>query len=94
VCTNITTTTANKQEHNQQKFTALYCSCFCPHIMIICIWAAEVTYFTNHKASPCCFFLYSFSFRIKILSSYIRRMEKISWTNHVRNEEVLLRVNE
>jgi hypothetical protein len=23
-----------------------------------------------------------------------RRMEKISWTNHVRNEEVLLRVNE
>ena len=25
---------------------------------------------------------------------YWRRMEKISWTNHVRNEEVLLRVNE
>ena len=23
-----------------------------------------------------------------------RRMEKISWTDHVRNEEVLLRVNE
>ena len=23
-----------------------------------------------------------------------RRMEKISWTHHVRNEEVLLRVNE
>jgi hypothetical protein len=23
-----------------------------------------------------------------------RRMEKISWTNHVRNEEVLLRVKE
>jgi hypothetical protein len=23
-----------------------------------------------------------------------RRMEKISWTNHVRNEEVLIRVNE
>ena len=23
-----------------------------------------------------------------------RRMEKVSWTNHVRNEEVLLRVNE
>ena len=23
-----------------------------------------------------------------------RRMEKISWTNHMRNEEVLLRVNE
>jgi len=23
-----------------------------------------------------------------------RRMEKLSWTNHVRNEEVLLRVNE
>ena len=25
---------------------------------------------------------------------YWRRMEKISWTDHVRNEEVLLRVNE
>jgi len=25
---------------------------------------------------------------------YWRRMEKISWTNHVRNEEVLLRVKE
>jgi len=25
--------------------------------------------------------------------SYWRRMEKISWTDHVRNEEVLLRVN-
>ena len=25
---------------------------------------------------------------------YWRRMEKISWTYHVRNEEVLLRVNE
>ena len=24
----------------------------------------------------------------------LRRMEKISWTDHVRNEEVLLRVNE
>ena len=23
-----------------------------------------------------------------------RRMEKISWTDHVRNEDVLLRVNE
>ena len=23
-----------------------------------------------------------------------RRMEKVSWTDHVRNEEVLLRVNE
>jgi len=23
-----------------------------------------------------------------------RRMEKISWTNHLRNEEVLFRVNE
>ena len=25
---------------------------------------------------------------------YWRRTEKISWTDHVRNEEVLLRVNE
>ena len=25
---------------------------------------------------------------------YWRKMEKISWTDHVRNEEVLLRVNE
>jgi len=71
VCTNITTTIADKQEHNQQKFTALYCSCFFPLIMMIHKSAAAVTRVTNHKASPWCFFLYSFYFRIKMFSSII-----------------------
>ena len=33
--------------------------------------------------------------RVEIFEMWCwRRMEKISWTDHVRNEEVLLRVNE
>ena len=31
---------------------------------------------------------------LDLSSDIYRRMEKISWTDHVRNEEVLLRVNE
>jgi hypothetical protein len=32
--------------------------------------------------------------RVPVSSDPCPRMEKISWTDHVRNEEVLLRVNE
>ena len=31
---------------------------------------------------------------ISIVIPVLSRMEKISWTDHVRNEEVLLRVND
>jgi len=73
VCINITTTIADKQEHNQQNYTALYCSLFFSsyHNTVFHISAAAVTCVTNHKASPWCFFLYSFYFRVKILSSII-----------------------
>ena len=40
--------------------------------------------------SYCIYNIYNKTYIIQI----IRRMEKISWTDHVRNEEVLLRVKE
>jgi hypothetical protein len=39
-------------------------------------------------------FLFIICSHLESLEIYWRRMEKISWTDHVRNEEVLLRVKE
>ena len=43
-----------------------------------------------YTLSYCIYNIYNKTYIIQI----IRRMEKISWTDHVRNEEVLLRVKE
>jgi hypothetical protein len=56
-------------------------------------------YFDSSKRCVCR--LYKFLFAFKVVKLFLkhpvlnwRRMEKISWTDHARNEEVLLRVKE